>query len=620
MSWLRAALVGTAAAALVTLGSNVATARVGITSATNGDPLGRPPGEVERVLTIGIDVQANEVVTTKANDRAHLLFLDGTSLTVGPDSVVTIDKFVFDPDSKQGELAFTATKGVFRLVGGKISKTTPIVVTTPSSTIGIRGGISIFTVTNARTVANFIFGKHLTMSSFGITQTATRAGTQISANAGSIPGPPTTVPTGSLTGTFGQFEGTSTSGSTGGTGTGTPGTGTPGTTGAGVTSGNISAGVDAGIGSLSNTNSNQNPSTVPTVTTTTGTPGGTTAPAGTPLNPTGGSSGPINPPVTTANPGVQSPASGGVTPASTTTPLPPPTPQTSQTLNGYTGGVIVATTSDSQVSSRLLNVPDRSGNPADFTLSTDAPSSRAQTTIIIRQFQPTGGLGVQPATFELGSLAKDGSSSFVDNATITMIESNDPARKSKVSSGTSNMALASAATVQSVLPSGVTYCECAFLSWGLWGGLVTYPTASGGFRQGQVDTVFAAYVAGTLTNVQLPTIGTATYTGHAFGFVVDGSAVRSAAGGFTQTWNFASQTGMATITNFDGANYSSNTTLQNGTVNFSGPLSGAGRTGQINGSFYVNGSNPTGGQAGNFSVSNSSGSYKAGGIFAGQVK
>ena len=98
------------------------------------------------MLRIGIDVQANELITTNANDRAHLVFLDGSSLTVGPNAQLTIDKFVFDPNTKTGELAINASKGVLRLVGGKISKGNPITITTPSSTIGIRGGITILDV------------------------------------------------------------------------------------------------------------------------------------------------------------------------------------------------------------------------------------------------------------------------------------------------------------------------------------------------------------------------------------------------------------------------------------------------------------------------------------------
>src|SRR6185503_2600093 len=95
---LRTALLATTAFALA--GSGAAFAKVGVTSATDGDPLGKPPTEAERVLRVGVDVQANEVITTKANDRAHLMFLDGTSLTVGPDASLVIDKFVYDPNSK----------------------------------------------------------------------------------------------------------------------------------------------------------------------------------------------------------------------------------------------------------------------------------------------------------------------------------------------------------------------------------------------------------------------------------------------------------------------------------------------------------------------------------------
>src|SRR3954463_15277240 len=84
---VRASLAG---AICLALSTGPALARVGVTSATDGDPLGKPPQENERVLRIGIDVQANEVVTTKANDRAHLVFLDGTSITVGPNAQLSL--------------------------------------------------------------------------------------------------------------------------------------------------------------------------------------------------------------------------------------------------------------------------------------------------------------------------------------------------------------------------------------------------------------------------------------------------------------------------------------------------------------------------------------------------
>jgi hypothetical protein len=224
---LRGALLGATALAIVNspLGVREAAAKVGVTSATDGDPLGKPPQEAERVLRIGIDVQANELITTNANDRAHLVFLDGSSLTVGPNAQLTIDKFVFDPNTKTGELAISASKGVLRLVGGKISKNTPITITTPSSTIGIRGGISIHDVSQQRTDSTFVFGKDMAVrGNDGLPQVATRPGSLISATFGQGAAAPVLVPVGGMNGSLAKLEGkpspSGNSGSGGGGGSG----------------------------------------------------------------------------------------------------------------------------------------------------------------------------------------------------------------------------------------------------------------------------------------------------------------------------------------------------------------------------------------------------------------
>jgi hypothetical protein len=134
---LRALLVS--AAVLGLFSTAQAQGRIGVTQSIQNNPVGKPPGGVDRVLRVGTDVQANEIISTTDNDRAHLVFLDGTTLTIGPSSSMTIDKFVYDPTTQKGELAVNATKGVFRIIGGRISKTSTIAVTTPSATMGIRG-------------------------------------------------------------------------------------------------------------------------------------------------------------------------------------------------------------------------------------------------------------------------------------------------------------------------------------------------------------------------------------------------------------------------------------------------------------------------------------------------
>jgi hypothetical protein len=200
-------LVGAAVSALFTTAE--AQPRVGVTQATEGGPLGKPPGGTERVLRVGTDIQANEAIVTASNDRAHLIFLDGTTLTVGPNAQLSIDKYVYDPNSQKGELAINASKGVFRLIGGRISKTSAITVTTPSATMGIRGGIMIVGVEANTTSSIFVYGDSMTVTANGQTQTVNTPGLQVTTNAGSPPGAPTVVVQGSLSAALANLSGNS---------------------------------------------------------------------------------------------------------------------------------------------------------------------------------------------------------------------------------------------------------------------------------------------------------------------------------------------------------------------------------------------------------------------------
>ena len=179
---------------------------IGVTSISIGDPLGKPPALAERVLRVGIDLQVGELVTTGAEDRCHLLFLDGTALTVGPQARLALDKFVYDKDRKLGALSLSATQGTFRLVGGKISKAVPITVTTPSSTLTIRGGIMMFEVVPTMTTATFLFGYEMTVTSLGQTRSVTTPGWQVTSVAGRFPSAPIPTPRGGLAGDLRRLE------------------------------------------------------------------------------------------------------------------------------------------------------------------------------------------------------------------------------------------------------------------------------------------------------------------------------------------------------------------------------------------------------------------------------
>jgi hypothetical protein len=205
---LRTLLVGVAALGLFSTAH--AQGRIGVTQSIQNNPVGKPPGGIDRVLRVGTDVQANEVISTAADDRAHLVFLDGTTLTIGPSSSMTIDKFVYDPTTQKGELAVNATKGVFRIIGGRISKTSTIAVTTPSATMGIRGGIAVFGVQASATTSILVFGNSLTVTAGGVTQTITVPGLSVTTPTGGTPGAPTIAVQGNLAAALAALAGNST--------------------------------------------------------------------------------------------------------------------------------------------------------------------------------------------------------------------------------------------------------------------------------------------------------------------------------------------------------------------------------------------------------------------------
>jgi hypothetical protein len=121
--------------------TQAAAQNLGKVGAVNPDTTGTPPGGSARMLVVGADVVVNETVRTSASGSSHISFPDQSTLNIGPNSELVIDEFVYDPNAKTGRMRASAFKGVMRYVGGQISHNSDVTVTTPSATIGIRGGI-----------------------------------------------------------------------------------------------------------------------------------------------------------------------------------------------------------------------------------------------------------------------------------------------------------------------------------------------------------------------------------------------------------------------------------------------------------------------------------------------
>jgi hypothetical protein len=205
-----AAVLATATA-LAASGAGAQNLEIGVAAAVNPQATGTPPARQTRILNVGINVFASERIVTTAAGQTQMLFRDQSALTIGPNSDVVLDEFVYDPSQKTGKIVLRATKGLFRLVGGRISKKTPVQLKTPTATIGIRGGIAVIDIAaSGATDATFLFGDAMTVAAGGVTKAATRAGFVIQTSArGGPPSDPVPATDAQIQGSLAGLEGSS---------------------------------------------------------------------------------------------------------------------------------------------------------------------------------------------------------------------------------------------------------------------------------------------------------------------------------------------------------------------------------------------------------------------------
>lgn len=123
-------------------------ATIGSVSGVQPDAYGTPPGLTRRMLDTKMGVFANERVETQESAWAQIRFRDDTDFRVGSNSVVVLDRFLYDPQKKTGELALNVTQGMFRFVTGTMNKD-GYKIRTPSAVIGVRGTDFLLEVTPA---------------------------------------------------------------------------------------------------------------------------------------------------------------------------------------------------------------------------------------------------------------------------------------------------------------------------------------------------------------------------------------------------------------------------------------------------------------------------------------
>lgn len=161
--------------------------QVGRAGAVNPSASGSKP---TRVLELGSNVVFKERIATTGGGTVQLIFVDKTTMSVGPNSSVVIDEFVYDPNAGSGRLAASMAKGVLRVVGGNTSHTGGAEIKTPTATLGIRGGVATVEIVPCTPGTAAECGTRVT-NHFGILSVTSAAGTEIIRRPGfvvSIPG------------------------------------------------------------------------------------------------------------------------------------------------------------------------------------------------------------------------------------------------------------------------------------------------------------------------------------------------------------------------------------------------------------------------------------------------
>ena len=117
--------------------------KIGVAASVQGSV--RITGGSRGIVKSGMDIYLNDHVITGNTGSLQIMLLDETVFTLGPNSDLVLDEFVYNPNTQSGKVSAKVTKGIFRFITGKIARKDPsrMNVRTHAGNIGIRGTIVV---------------------------------------------------------------------------------------------------------------------------------------------------------------------------------------------------------------------------------------------------------------------------------------------------------------------------------------------------------------------------------------------------------------------------------------------------------------------------------------------
>lgn len=89
----------------------------------------------------GTEVKAGDIVQTDAQSAVGLVFADDTRVSLGPETQMAVDRYLFKPREKQMAFIARVIEGTISFISGQLTKLSPesVQIVVPSGTIGVRG-------------------------------------------------------------------------------------------------------------------------------------------------------------------------------------------------------------------------------------------------------------------------------------------------------------------------------------------------------------------------------------------------------------------------------------------------------------------------------------------------
>jgi hypothetical protein len=90
-------------------------------------------------LKLQDDIYLNDLLATSANSTLGVTFNDATTFNLTANARITVDSYIYEDGGKQNAALFDITKGTVAFVAAAVAKTGDMKISTPTSTLGIRG-------------------------------------------------------------------------------------------------------------------------------------------------------------------------------------------------------------------------------------------------------------------------------------------------------------------------------------------------------------------------------------------------------------------------------------------------------------------------------------------------